>query len=333
MKKLYVKMFLSMFLITFLSVFIPRVVLSLFGISFIDYYNHENVFFIGMIITGSITLIASFFWFNYFIIRRITYVSHATQKISQGEFNIHIEEKGYDEISQLSHHFNVMTDALRNNQYVSQSFMKNYAHEFKTPISVIKGYAELIENTDDMNEVKQYAQIIGRQSSDLSQLAQNILEFAMLEREGMIIKNETYSINEQIRLIIQSMQMNWEEKNIELDLNLEHFSTTSNKELTYLMLRNIIDNAIKYANNNSILTINTRKTDKIYIDIRNAGPKIEDDELEKIFDLFYRDKTGQNLSGHGVGLSIVKRIAEILDIDINVQSDELYTTFSLQIKA
>ncbi len=331
MKKLYVKMIFSTTLITIFVISVFRAFFVIFERNIIGTYSNSQIVLVSMIIIGSIILVLSNLWFNFMFIRRLSYLTRATKNISQGNFNEHLEEYGCDEISQLTHHFNVMTDALKDNQYVNQSFMKDYAHEFKTPISIIKGYGELIEQSSDLDEIKHYAEIIVNESNQLSQLAQNILEISLLDREPIVDKKDEFNISETCRYVIQSLQPKWEEKSLDLDLDLEHINIISNKELVYIMLKNLIDNAIKYADEASKLNIKIYKDDNIHIDIINQGPKIDAKDMSKIFELFYRSEHTKDRDGHGVGLSIVEKIVKKLDYKIDVESNDSYTRFSVMI--
>ncbi len=322
MKKLYAKMLLSMFVIGFISVAIPRLILHVLGIDLMAYYTNDKILLLGMIISSSLMLIISNMWFNHMIVKRISKLSNATEKISLGEFNMHLSENGRDEISNLTHHFNVMTDALQKNQYVNQSFMKDYAHEFKTPISIIKGYAELMQKSDSLEDTKQYAKIIENESESLSELAQNILNLSMIENDSIINREDKFNLTEVLRQTISSMQYRWENKNIEFDLSLEEVIIKSNRELLKIMFKNIIDNALKYAVLGSKIKIDVRLSDHIDIIFENETLEMNEEDLSKLFELFYRSESTKHISGHGVGLSIVKKICDVLEFKILLERSE-----------
>ncbi len=328
MRKIQIKIILSLFFITFITFSIPRLILLHFYPDVLEEVSTGEIYIIGSLITGGIFVLLANVWLNFMIVKRLKHLNVATKQITDGNFNVNLKEYGKDEISQLTHRFNVMTEALRDNYYVNQSFMKDYAHEFKTPISIIKGYADLIENTEDMQEIKEYAKIISDQSRSLSELSQNILELSLLEKEHVIRRDDTFDLSHQIKEIIQSMQPKWEEKNLELSLNLEKTMITSNQKFTYLMFRNIIDNAIKYAKNKTILAVYISKSaETIKIVITNEGKPIKNNDLDKIFNLFYRSENVEDTYGHGVGLSIVKKIIDKLEYEIQVESNKNHISF------
>lgn len=333
MRKIQVKIILVLFVITIFISSLPRVIFQIIYGESVEQVSWDSMYLEVALISGAMFVILANISLNYMIVKRIKRLNVATKHITDGNFNESVAVYGHDEISELTHHFNVMTTALRDNYYVNQSFMKNYAHEFQTPISVIKGYADLIASSQDIKEMKEYATIISNQSQGLSQLSQNILELSLLENEQVVRKDDQYDISNQLREIIQVMQPKWEEKQLELDIELNHIEITSNEKFTYLMFRNLIDNAIKYAYDKSILSIDLSVEDEnIYISISNQGDKIPDMDLNKIFDLFYRSDKSKASYGHGVGLSIVKKIVDKLDYDINVESSNEKTTFCVKIK-
>jgi len=331
MRRILSKILISLFIVTIVTFAIPRVIVELFFSDVIDNVPLGRMFLFGALIIGSIFIIFANIVLNYIIVRRLKHLNRATKRISQGDFDIHLEEFGKDEISQLTHNFNVMSHALNNNKMVNQSFMKDYAHEYKTPISIIKGYAELIEQTKQLDEAKEYASIIVNQSDTLSHLSQNILELSLLENNQIVSRHDYFNLSEEIRLIIQSMQPKWEEKNISLDLLLDDIFLTTNKQFVYIMLRNLIDNSIKYAYKDSLISIKVYQDECIHVVIQNHSETIEPHEISKIFDLFYRSDKHREVYGHGVGLSLVKKIIIKLDYNIEVKSANEMTEFSIQI--
>jgi len=333
MKKIQIKIILSLFLITFITFTVPRLTLMYFYPDVLEEITLGENYVIGALITGAIFIVLANLWLNFMIVKRLKHLNVATKQITDGNFNLSLPVYGKDEISQLTHRFNIMIEALRENYYVNQSFMKDYAHEFKTPISIIKGYADLIGNIDNPEEMKTYAKIISQQSQALSELSQNILELSLLDKEQVIQRDDHFDISHQLKEIIQSMQPKWEEKELNLSLDLDSALIMSNKKFTYTMFRNLIDNAIKYAANQSTLSLSVKVIgDGITISISNEGETISKKELEKIFELFYRSNHKEDVYGHGVGLSIVKKIVDKLNYHINVKSDNHLTTFIVEIK-
>ncbi|MBU1093736.1 MAG: HAMP domain-containing histidine kinase [Firmicutes bacterium] len=332
MKKLSVKILVTIFVVLGLSTLIPRLILT----NIVDFPSQEifqsHLFLIGMIVTAGISLTLFGLAIKYIIINRIRSLSIATKQVAHGNFDIHIESKGRDELSSLSDDFNQMILELRANEYLNKEFVRNFSHEFKTPISAIKGYAELIQTGNlTPEEIVEYSEIIATESSRLSNLSKNMLQLSILDSTSIVKTDQDFNVSEQIRSVIQMLQLSWEEKKLELNLELDEVHITSNKELTYQIWKNLIDNAINYSSVNQKLDVSIKadKSEMIF-SITNYGIGISPEEQSHIYDLFYVVEKSRHQTSSGIGLSITKRIVEKLKgkIEVNSQVNE-FTTFKV----
>jgi len=225
-----------------------------------------------------------------------------------------------------------MIQELKANEYLNKEFVRNFSHEFKTPISAIKGYAELIQSGNlTPEEIVEYSKIIATESSRLSNLSKNMLQLSILDSTSIVKTDQEFNVSEQIRSVIQMLQLSWEQKKLELNLELDEVHITSNKELTYQIWKNLIDNAINYSkiNQNLDISIKSEKNEMIF-SITNYGLGISLDEQTHIYDLFYVVEKSRNQTSSGIGLSITKRIVEKLNGSIEVKSQvNEFTTFKV----
>ncbi len=268
------------------------------------------------------------FFMNRVILKRIIELSNATSKVIDGNYDFTLEMKQNDEISDLTNNFNKMVKELQSNEYLNKEFIRNISHELKTPLSAIHGYAELI-NTSTLTpeEVKEYSYIIASESKRLSLLAKAILQISLIESQSIINYGDEFKISDQIRNVIQLMQLDWEGKNIEFDLELNESKVNSNKEITYQMWTNLISNAIKFSPNGSKIRISLENTENhISFKISNPG-SISSENQMKIFNLFYMTEKSENRDSNGVGLTLVSKIINKLDGTISVSSQDGYVTF------
>jgi len=246
------------------------------------------------------------------VVKPIKRISEASKKVASGDFNVQLPVKGDTEISDLIRNFNLMIKELSASEYLHKDFVSNVSHEFKTPITSIKGYARLLKDNNLPEEKRQeYADIIISESDRLSKLSSNLLKLSELENESIGIKKETFSLDEQIRDVVLLLQNEWEKKNIEIDLDLDDVSFTGDKQLMYQVWVNLISNSVKYSNQNGLLQITLKQSKRIMVEIIDNGIGIPADELDKIFLRFYKIDQTRNSSGTGLGLSIVKRIIEL----------------------
>jgi signal transduction histidine kinase len=265
---------------------------------------------------------------NNIIYKRVRKLNYATKEVMKGNYDIELEEESNDEITEVIRNFNTMIRELKSNEYQNKEFIRNFSHELKTPLSAIKGYSNLILEVEISNEEKlEYASIISNEASRLTELSKNMLLISMIDSKEILPVNDTFNVTEQIRNIIQLTQLSWEEKELSFDLELPDKTIVSNKELLYQVWENLLSNSIKFSPINSVIKIDLQINDnELIFRINNKG-KISDDDIEKVFDLFYvREKSRSNNSS-GVGLTLVKNIINKLSGSIKAESSNNNSTF------
>jgi len=268
---------------------------------------------------------------NYFIIRRVKQIEKATISIKDGNYNYHLDTRGKDELASLSQNFNLMTEELKANEYLNKEFVRNFSHEFKTPLSVIRGYAELVEEPDlSEKDRKYYLDIIISETERLSNLTNNMLQVSLIESKSIIRKDDEYNFTEQIRNVIQMTQLKWEEKKLTFNLDMEEIKIKNNKELTYQIVLNLLSNAVKYSNLKEEIIITLRDSkDSLNLSISNTGQEIPKEDFDKVFQLFYISDKEKNNDSTGVGLTLTKKIIDKLKGSISFNSDKGFTTFNV----
>jgi signal transduction histidine kinase len=248
-------------------------------------------------------------------------ISEASKQVAAGNFEIKVKVRGNHEIADLSRNFNLMVKELSSNEYLHKNFVSDVSHEFKTPITSLIGYAKLIKNNELTREQRdEYADIIISESLRLSNLSTNLLKLSELESEVIHHKKEQFSLSEQIRGTIVLLQNQWENKNLELDIDMDEVSFYGDKDLLYQVWVNIISNAITYSNDGGILKISLKKDDKIRVSIIDNGIGMSKEDLDKIFTRFYKADKSRSSSGTGLGLSIARKIIEINGGTITAES-------------
>lgn len=252
----------------------------------------------------------------------IVNLTSATKEVAKGNFNVHIDNKGKDEVGELTRNFNKMTDQLKGIEYLRKDFISNVSHEFKTPIASIQGFAKLLQNKNISDIDKQeYLEIIVEETSRLSKLTTNILKLSKLENEGMITNKTIFSLDEQIRKVIVLLEHEWSKKNIDFNINLESLSFKGDDELLQQVWINLISNSIKFSNINSTISIKLIKLKScIKITISDKGIGMDENTMERIFEKFYQGDKTHASEGNGLGLSLVKRIIDLCEGKIYVKS-------------
>lgn len=247
----------------------------------------------------------------------------ALDKVSQGDFDVYLDNKGIKTMVPVYDRFNAMVKELQSIGILRNDFISNFSHEFKTPIVSIKGFANLAkdQNISD-KEREEYLDIIIKEIDRLVALSNQTLLLTELESKEIIIDKKLFSLDEQIRQAIVLLQNEWEEKNIELSIDLDEISIISNQNLLQQLWLNIFSNAIKYNNIGGKIDVILKENDNetIKVIVRDNGIGISEETIQYIFNKFYQADKSRKSEGLGLGLSIAKRIITLCDGTINVES-------------
>lgn len=257
------------------------------------------------------------------IIKPIKLISEASKEVAKGNFDTHVMIKSKDEIGQLASDFNLMAKELKSIDHIHKDFVSNVSHEFKTPITSIRGFAKLIRNGQLSDEqLQEYSDIIVNESERLSLLSTNLLKLSELDSKSIREQATVFSLDEQLRSCILILEADWMEKNIRLDINLEKIIYIGNEHLLQQVWLNLIQNALKFSNQNGSLRVNLyRSEDIIRVDIADNGKGISEEDKERIFDRFYKADKSRSKEGNGLGLAIVKKIIELSNGKIYFNSE------------
>jgi signal transduction histidine kinase len=325
MKQLSVKIIGTLFLVFFIVTLIPRTFFFLMGDTPPSEWLTSNHFFYGSIIIVGMALILFGMAMNHLVVKRVKELDNASKQVQEGHFDLHIPEHGKDEISSLVQSFNKMIDALKHNEYVNREFVKNFSHEMKTPLAIIRGYTELLHSqTEHSLEVKEYTQIIIEELDHLNQMASQMLILSQVDAQVFIKQEDQFVVSEQIRNHLLRTQFVWEEKGLILQLELEDFQIQHNQELLSHVWRNLIDNAMKYATPHTPIEISLHQVNHtLRFCISNQGQIIHKVDVPALFHSFANQLPSINPKGHGIGLSIVKKIVDKVHGQIEVHTDEL----------
>jgi signal transduction histidine kinase len=225
-----------------------------------------------------------------------------------------------------------MIKELKSNEYQNKEFVRNFSHELKTPLSAIKGYSDLIINADiSKDEQLEYASIISNEADRLTELSKNMLLISLVDTNVIVPKLDEFNVSEQIRNVIQLTQLSWEEREIEFDIVLPDKIIISNKELLYQVWVNLLGNAIKFSPLKSEIKINLEiKEEELVFSISNKGT-IEQEDLDKVFNLFFVIEKSRADNSSGVGLALTKKIVNKLNGSIKAESHNNVVTFVVNI--
>ncbi|OHW62001.1 alkaline phosphatase synthesis sensor protein PhoR [Andreesenia angusta] len=257
------------------------------------------------------------------VLKPLNELIEATREVARGNFEVEVEELDKDnEIGELVKSFNYMTRELKGIGMFHRDFINNFSHELKTPIASIRGFAKQLQNSDLTDEQrKEYAEIIVSEAERLTNMSSNILLLTKLENQEIITGKEDFFLDEQIRSCILLLQQQWEEKNIDFELDLDPLKYFGNEEMLSYVWTNIISNAIKFSEPNSSISIRcAEEMSDVKVNIKDEGIGMDDKTRVHIFEKFYQGDSSRKSEGNGLGLSLVKRVVELCGGRISVKS-------------
>ena len=258
------------------------------------------------------------------IVKPLTRLTNAIKELSNGNYNVRVDNVGQDEISKLNQGFNQMARQLAKQDETRQKFISDISHEFQTPLTSIQGFANILKEEDLPKEQRvKYANFILYNSKRLSSLAKNMLQLTLLDREEIELELTNYSLVEQMNRVISTQENQAMEKNIEIvfEMPKKEIFIEGDEQRLEQVWTNIISNAIKYTNEGGLITITMKKNSKdIEISIEDTGIGMSKEVVSHIFERFYREDKARNVEGNGLGLAIVKSIVDLHHGKIDILS-------------
>ena len=255
-------------------------------------------------------------------LRPIRDLSKATEQVAQGNFDVHVDVPENAEMGRLCSNFNSMAKDLSRIETLQREFTSNVSHEFKTPLASISGFAKLLQQPDIAEDERQeYIGIIAEESERLSRMSANILRLTKLENTDGVTEKSSFSLDEQLRRCIVLLEHQWSGKNIEMNVELEPTEIYSNAELLQEVWMNLLSNAIKFTPEGGHIDVRlTNSLDTVDVEIEDDGCGMDEEIKRRIFDKFFQGDKSHSGEGNGLGLALVKRIAELLGAQISVES-------------
>lgn len=266
--------------------------------------------------------------FTYTVYIPIWKITRAAKDYSEGNFETQIDIHTNDEIGYLSASLNYMATELSTLEEDQRKFIANVSHDFRSPLTSIKGYIEAIMDGTIPHEMQdKYLNIILFETERLNKLTQSMLELNKYGVKGTMLDISSFDINNTIKLVVQSFEGICQEKRISFELILTGATSFVCADMSKIqqVLYNLIDNAIKFSHPDSAITIETtEKNEKVFISVKDTGIGIPKESIKKIWERFYKTdlSRGKDKRGTGLGLAIVKEIISVHNENINVISTE-----------
>lgn len=270
---------------------------------------------VGIFATNALTR-----WF----IKPIKQIGSAMERISEGDFSVRLKTKSSSkEIKEIFSGFNMMAKELQSIEILQGDFVSNVSHEFKTPINAIEGYSMLLQNEENLtDEQKEYIEKIIFNTRRLSSLTGSVLLLSKIENQSIVSNKTQFDLDEQIRKSLLTLESQWEQKNIEFDIEMDDTDFVGNEALLHHIWDNLLGNAIKFSDDGGEIKIRLQNfPDKIVFTISDKGPGIDEGSIKHIFDKFYQGDSSHKQEGNGLGLALVKKIVDLEGGVISVENN------------
>lgn len=258
-----------------------------------------------------------------YIFAPVTKLSMAMRKVAQGDFDVKLETApALPEVQELYENFNIMVTELAATEVLQSDFVSNVSHEFKTPINAIEGYAMLLqEHCPPDTEQAEYTEKILFNTKRLSGLVGNILLLSKIDNQNIPSRLENFRLDEQIRQAIIYLEPKWEEKDIEIDTDLEQTVFLGNESILLHIWLNLIDNAIKFNPVGGSIIIRLKTSEQnILVSVQDTGCGIPENAQKHLFDKFYQADGSHKNEGNGLGLALVKQVVALHHGQIDVEN-------------
>lgn len=287
-----------------------------------------NIIHISFIITFVISMVV-LIMFSVLVYKPLTKIIHAAKEYAKGNYEYEgLKINSHDEMRNLADSLNFMAGAFKNLYAAQKKFIANISHDFRSPLTSIKGYVEaMLDGTIPVEMQEKYLKIVISETERLTKLTGSLLELNTFDANGIMIDLSNFDFIPIVKDTIASFEGQCSAKNLKIKLTHEDkaYMVCADQMRIQQVVYNLIDNAIKFSPNNSDIIVDVSdRSDKVFVSVKDFGVGISSENQMKIWDRFYKvdDSRGKDKKGTGLGLAIVKEIITAHNENINVISTE-----------
>lgn len=296
-----------------------------------------NDYFIYMIAFVLLLTILASFYYSIKIARPLLKINNSTRKIAGLDFSERIEYYSKDEIGDLSQNINLLSDTLHSHitqlqqdiekekqlENTRKEFISGVSHELKTPLSIMKGCISILKDGVASHKKDYYFEAMEKEVNKMDRLIIDMLELAKYESGTYKMKMEPFYLEKVIEHICHQLHLEIEKKQLTIHKEMTSIKVLANQHLIEQVITNYITNAIRYTPLNEHIYISTIvENEQVKVCVENKGSHIPDDQLEKVWERFYRGDTSRQRSegSTGLGLAISKNILDLHDLQYGVMN-------------
>lgn len=289
-----------------------RVTGAVFATASLAALNSYRVEILRMFLWAAIAAFAIAFFaawgFSFRMVQPLRKMAAAARSFGEGDFSVRVDESSQDEIGELAVAFNAMATSLADSECANRSFIANVSHELKTPMTTISGFIDgILDGTIPPDQEKKYLRIVSSETKRLSRLVRTMLDLSRIDNGELHLRMRRFDLTNTMLNALLSFEQRIEEKNLQiLGLeNAESLYVDGDPDMIHQVLYNLIENAVKFTPDGGYIALKMEKQPgKTYMAIRNSGPGIAPDEVEMVFDRFYKTDRSRNKDKTGMGLGL-----------------------------
>ena len=282
-----------------------------------------------LLLGGFLFIVLFSYLISYMTTRRIKEIDRVAMEITNNNFEGVLDTKGHDELSSLSSHINTMSSNLKRNmdalnleidqvkkmEQLRKEFIAQFTHEIKTPLAIINGNIDLLENVDDEDKKAKYIEVINKEISVINDLVLQMLDLSKLEAKAITLDKKEIDLRELTEDIIDDYEQLLMDKKLKIEIQGEDVLIVGDRKRIEMVIQNYLSNAIKHACINSMIKIKIKENE---FSIENKGKQIDENRMDSIWESFVSD----DQKGTGLGLAIVRNILELHEMSYGVHNLE-----------
>lgn len=287
-----------------------------------------KITFVNVVLLTLVFALIDYLRRRFMVERPVKQIIQATNRIIQGDFSVRLKHFpnafGGNDFNPIADAINNMVQELSGTEMLRNDFIANVSHELKTPLSVMGSLASMLATPDiTEDERREYAGALNAAVKRQSSLITNILQLNKLENQQIFPKNQRFHLTEQLCQCMLQFEELWEEKGVQIETDLqEDVFITSDPELLSLVWNNLISNALKFTPAGGTVRLSLKaEGGSAMVTVADTGCGFGKEVGRRIFEKFYQGDTSHTTAGNGLGLALVKRVADILGAEISVESE------------
>lgn len=282
-----------------------------------------------LLIGGVLFALLFSLFISYITTKRIKEIDRVAMEITNNNFEGVLDTKGHDELSSLSSHINTMSSNLKRNidalnleidqvkkmEQLRKEFIAQFTHEIKTPLAIINGNIDLLENVEDEDKKNKYIEVINKEIGVINDLILQMLDLSKLEAKAITLDKKEIDLRELTEDIIDDYEQLLMDKKLKIEIQGDDILLVGDKKRIAMVIQNYLSNAIKHALINSTIIIKIKENE---FSIENKGKQIDENRMDTIWESFVSD----DQKGTGLGLAIVRNILELHEMSYGVHNLE-----------